>query len=276
MAGSVLLTSLAVLAAFGARPATAQLRPLDPLPTGTFDPRAPAVSLQLGLGAFSDQRASLAGTTGHLAEIGNFRGIWRTGRVALEIGGTVLRAFEDKSVFAPPHEEVDHDAGPRRRDSGDYRVATAVRVTPASWPAVGFVRFGTRLPTTDNKVGLDRDRTDFFATFGAHARPGRWSVALEGGLGIFGTRHRRLEQSDVAVYAASAEYRLGLLTPGVLVLGQFDGIPNGSIRGSEELAEVRLGARAGGRLSATVQWVVGLTEFSPVSGALVAAGWSFR
>lgn len=276
MTGSVLLTALAFLAPFAARPAAAQLRPLDPLPIGTLDPRAPAVSLQLGFGAFSDQRASLAGTTGTLAEIGNLRGVWRTGRVALEIGGTVLRVFEDESTFAPPHEEVDPDAGPRRRDSGDYRVATAVRLTPERWPATAFVRFGTRLPTTDNTVGLDRDRTDFFATLGGHARPGRWSVALEAGLGIFGTRDRRLEQSDVAIYAASAEYRLGPLTPGVLLVGHFDGMPDGSIRGSEELAELRLGARAGGRLSATVQWVVGLTEFSPGSGALVAAGWSFR
>jgi hypothetical protein len=273
---SVVVAALVILASRGAAPAAAQLRPLDPLPVGLFHPTSPPVTLQLGAGAFLDQRASLAGTTGTLAEIGNFRGVWRTGRVALEVGGTVLRAFQDDASFAPPQEDVDPESGPRRRDSGDYRVATAVRVTPERWPVMGFVRFGTRLPTTDNTVGLDRDQTDFFASVGAHARPGPWGLAVEAGLGIFGTRHTRLEQADVVTYAAAIEHRLGPITPGILVLGHADGMPDGSIRGSEELAELRLGARAGGRIWASAYWVAGLTDFSPASGVIVAIGWGAR
>lgn len=269
-------TLVGVLAGLAPAATAAQLRPLDPIPVEAFDPVAPDAAVQLGFGVFADQRASLAGTTGTLVEIGNFRGIWRTGRVALEIGGTMLRHFEDEAVFAPPHEEVDPDAGPRRRDAGDYRIATAVRLTPQHWPAAGFVRFGTRLPTTDNTVGLDRDRTDFFASLGAHARPGRWRLGLETGLGIFGTRHVRLEQSDVLTYAASAAYDLGPFTPAAVVLGHADGMPGSNIRGSEELAELRLGARAGARLWASAHWVAGLTDFSPGSGLLVTAGWGFR
>lgn len=271
-----LIILLGLPAVLGPSAAAAQLRPLDPVAVLAFDPAAPAAAVQLGFGAFADQRASLAGTTGTLFEIANFRALWRTGRVVLEIGGTMLRVFEDESVFAAPHDEVDPESGPRRRDAGDYRIATAVRLTPERWPATGFVRFGTRLPTTDNTVGLDRDRTDFFASLGAHARPGRWRLALETGLGIFGTRHVRLEQSDVLTYAAAAEYDLGPVTPGALVLGHADGMPGATIRGSEELAELRLGAVAGRRLWASAHWVVGLTDFSPGSGLLLAGGWGLR
>lgn len=262
--------------ALSAIPAAAQLRPLDPLPFGSFDVAARPVAVQVGFGVFTGQRASLAGTEGTLAEIGNFRGIWRTGRVALEVGGTVLRTFEDVSAFAEPASNVSPESGPHRNDAGDYRVATSVRLTPGTWPVSGFVRFGTRLPTTDNTTGLDRDRTDFFATLGGHADIERWALAAEAGVGVFGTRHHRLEQSDVLLYAGSAEYRLGTLTPGVLVLGHLDGIPDGAIRGSEELSELRVGARAGRDLWVSAYWVHGLTAFSPRAGLLVAGGWAFR
>lgn len=268
-------TALVILLGAAAGEARAQLRPLDPLPVGALDDAEPTVSARAGFGVLRGQRAALAGTEGTLAEIGNFRVFWRTGRVALEVGGTVLRVFEDRSRFAEPDEHVTPGSGPTRRDAGDYRVATSVRVTPADWPAIGYVRFGTRLPTTDNTTGLDRDRTDFFAGVGAHRRAGLWSLGGETGIGIYGTRHYRLEQSDVLTYALSAEYDAGPIAPAVMVLGHADGMEDRAIRGSEELAEVRAGLRVGGRLWLSAQWVHGLTEFSPSGGLLMEGGWQF-
>lgn len=262
----VVLTSLAT-------PLTAQLRPLEPLPAGTLGAGAPALSARLGVSRLQGQRASLAGTQGDLVELGNMSAIWRTGRVAVEVGGTVLRLFEDEARLMEPSPGVDPEVGPERRDVGDFRVATSVRMTPERWVPVAFVRFGTRLPTTDNRVGLDRDRTDFFSTLGLHWSSAGWTLGGEAGLGIHGTHHPRLEQSDVLIYAARIGYDLGPFAPEVSLVGHADGMP-GAIRGNEELSEVRVGGRAGDRLWLSAHWVRGLTDHSPAGGILVTAGWS--
>lgn len=265
-----LLVALAgVLGATG--PAAAQLRPLEPLPMLTFAPAERPLSLGIGLGRLTDQRASLAGTEGTLIEAGNLTAVWRTGRVAVEFGGTALRFFEDESSFAQPTAVVSEE-GPERRDVGAFRVTTAVRLTPDHWRPIGFVRFGTLLPTTDDTSGLDRDRTDFVATAGAQLAEELWSAGVEVGLGIHGTHHVRLEQSDVLIYSLAAARRAGPITAEAFFLGHFDGMP-GSIRGNEELSELRLGLRAGERTWLRVQWVSGFTPVSPSSGVLVTAGW---
>ena len=85
-------------------------------------------------------------------------------------------------------------------------MSTSVLLTPPEWRAQAALRFGTRLPTSDNAVGLDRDRTDFFALAGGRLRGERLSVAGEAGVGIFGTRSEHHEQSDALVYSLAAEY----------------------------------------------------------------------
>lgn len=252
-------------------PAAAQLRPLEPLPAAVFAPGGPTVRLSIGVGGFADQRATLAGTEGTLVEAGNLTATWRTGRVALEFGGTAMRFFEDRRSFAEATAVVS-EPGPRRRDVGDFRATTAVRLTPDDWRTVGFVRFGTRLPTTDDTSGLDRDRTDFVATAGGQWADEVWSAGAEVGIGIHGTHHVRLEQSDVLIYSVTGMRRAGPLTAEAIFLGHFDGMP-GSIRGNEELSELRVGLRAGGRFWGRVQWVTGFTPVSPSGGVLVTAGW---
>lgn len=266
--------ALALLLIFES-PLGGQLRPLEPLASGAFTTGAdaPAISVRLGGGRFTGQRASLAGTEGDLIELGNVTVMWRTGRVAIEAGGTALRLFDDRVRLMEPAPTVDPRAGPDRRDVGDFRVATSVRVTPRAWRPVGFVRFGTRLPTTDDRVGLDRDRTDFFSTLGVHWVSKGWSLFGEAGLGIHGTHHPRLEQSDVLIYTAGAEYDFGGFAPRVALLGHADGMP-GAIRGNEELSELRVGGRAGDRVWLSAYWVRGLAGYSPAGGVLIAAGWT--
>lgn len=265
------VATLPFAAVCAAVPAAAQLRPLEPLPATTFAAAAPTVRLTVGAGGFADQRASLAGTEGTLIEMGNLTGIWRSGRVAIEVGGTAMRFFEDRSSYDDPTAVVS-EQGPQRRDAGDFRVTTAVRLTPDAWRPVGFVRFGTRLPTTDDTSGLDRDRTDFVATAGGQWADEGWSAAAEIGIGIHGTHHLRLEQSDVLIYSVTGARRFGQITADAIFLGHFDGMP-GSIRGNEELSELRLGLSAGGRFWASAQWVMGFTPVSPSGGVLLTAGW---
>ncbi len=263
---------LAVLALTGTGPGPlqAQLRPLEPLPWHAFDPGTRIV-VASGVGVLIGQRASLAGTEGTLRELGNLSGAWRSGRVALEAAATVRRTFEDRSRFAEPHATVTRQ-GPRRADSGDFSIGTVVRLTPVDFPALGVLRFGTRLPNSDDHEGLDRDRMDFYATIGAQVRRGGTRVGGEAGLGIFGSHDLDFEQSDPLLYAISAEQRLGPVFVDAAYLGHRAGFAGWVQRGNESRSELRLGGGVGARHRLRVQYVHGLATYSPASGWLLSVG----
>ncbi len=259
----------AALALLSVAPARAQLRPLDPAEWRVWEGRTLVAGA--GGGAFTRQRASLAGTEGRLLEAGNFSFSWRTGRVALEGGGTVQRFFRVEERFAAPHGGARPVESGGLHDAGDYRIATVVRLTPENAGALAVLRFGTRLPTTDNRVGLDRDQTDFFAMLGGRMGRGALRVSAETGVSINGTRDPGFEQSDVWVYLLRVE-RAGALTPSLTLTGHEDGLPRRTIRGNEDLGEVRLGLRAGRRRWVEAALVKGYTPFSPGVGVIVQAG----
>ena len=251
----------------------AQLRPLPPLDWQVFDDST-LVTAQFGGGILHDQRASLAGTEGRLVEIGNFAIAARSGRIAVEAAGTMVRLFDDRSTFAEPWGGPLPSNGEQRRDAGDFRLSTLVLLTRPDRPSGLVLRFGTRLPTTDNDVGLDRDRTDFFALLAGRLRLDDLELAGEAGVGINGTHDARMEQSDVLMYSATAAYRVGAITPRISLVGHLDGMSGLAIRGNEELAEVRVGARFGRRIWGEAQVVQGFQPFSPSRGVVVSAGIS--
>jgi len=251
--------------------AQAQLRPLEPAQLHLFD-GSESISAEVGAARLFDQRASLAGTSGDLWEAGNFSIAWRTGRVVLEAAGTAQRYFRETGTFDTPYPDVEPSDDGRRHDSGDYRVSTTVRFTPDRFPVAGLVRFGTRLPTTDNTTGLDRDAVDFFATVGTTASRGPLWLGGEAGLGIHSTREQRFEQDDLLLYALRAELRTSRVTPSFAILGQKHGTTHSAIRGLENLGEMRAGLRFGRSLWIRGEYVRGYETFSPSSGAIVTAG----
>jgi hypothetical protein len=267
---SIFLAATAMVLLGLARPAGAQLRPLDPFDWTLLD-EGRTLGVQVGMGAFRGQRAALAGTRGSLQEWGNFAARWRTGRVVIEAGGTMLRRFQDETRIEPPlfHAETPDDG--RRSDAGDYRIATIVRLTPEGALPVAL-RFGTRLPTTDDKSGLDRDMTDFFALLGAELRRERLRVSGEMGLGIYGTRFDVFEQVDPLLYNLDVRYRISQVQLLAVLTGQWNGPRTWEVRGNDNLRETRLGARLGERRWLEVGWVRGLEEFSPSGGFLISAG----
>lgn len=260
-----------MLVHFVAGAADAQLRPLPPMDWDLFD-GARVMTGSVGGSVLLDQRASLAGTQGRLMEIGEFALGVRTGRVAVQVAGTVLRLFDEEERFADPYGGPSVGDGGRRRDAGDFRVSTIVLLTPPGSAASAVIRFGTRLPTTDNEVGLERDRTDFFALLGGRLEARGYMLAGEAGVGINGTHDPQLEQSDVLMYSATAARTGWLVSPRVSVVGHFDGMSGLTIRGNEELAELRLGARAGREVWVQAEVVYGMQPFSPRTGLLVSAG----
>lgn len=265
--------ALAILlsAPFAASTAWAQLRPLEPIPWRVFDP-ALTLAAEVGASRLLEQRASLAGTSGTLTEVANFAVAWRTGPVAFELAGTGQRFFRDESRYSSPERSVLAASGDRRRDNGDYRLSTALRVTREHAPLTGVVRFGARLPTTDNRTGLDRDATDVFLTIGGSGARGRLHLSAEAGVGIHGTREPSFEQEDLLLYAVRAEWRRGAWTPSAMAIGQMHGLAHPAIRGTEHLGEARLGVRFGTRRWVRVEGVYGYSTFSPSSGVLLTVG----
>ena len=262
---------LAVAVTIAAGPLGAQLRPLEPVQWRLLE-TGDTFAAELGFSRFSGQRASLAGTRGDLWELGNFGVAWRTGRVVLAAEGTAQRRFRERSRFAAPYPDVDAVDDGRRHDSGDSRVSTTVRVTAARNPWLGIVRFGARLPTTDNSTGLDRDAVDFFAMLGGARSLGRVSIQAETGLGIHTTRETQFEQEDLFLYAVRSEYRGFAITPSIAILGQLHGTTHSAIRGVENLGELRVGLRAGVKKWVRAEVVAGYETFSPSSGVIISAG----
>ena len=251
--------------------ATAQLRPLDALPWRLYESNA-SVSAELGVSRLFDQKASLAGTEGNLWELGTFALAWRTGRVILEAAGTAQRQFTEERSFDAPYADVEASDNGKRHDSGDYRLSTTVRLTPDSWGSTGTLRFGTRLPTTDNTTGLDRDAIDFFATIGGATSAGRLSLSGETGLGIHTTREQRFEQDDLFLYAVRGELRGYPVIPSLAAEGQMHGTTHSAIRGVENLGELRAGLRIGTKYWFRLEAVRGYERFSPSSGIILTGG----
>jgi hypothetical protein len=250
--------------------ARAQLRPIEPIEWSLLE-QDNTFSASAGLGVLFEQRASLAGTEGTLLEVGNFAVAWRAGRISLELAGTLSRRFTDKQVFRAPSFGANPPDGQPRRDAGDIRASTLVRLAGDGQTGFVVLRFGTRLPTTSEESGLDRDRTDFFASIAGRWRHGALAVSGESGLGIFGTRIPDYDQSDVFTYSAGLEYDFGPFTPSAWFLGHQDGTPR-IVIGNEDLRELRLGVRAGHRRWLQATLVRGFAEFSPGAGLLLAGG----
>ena len=264
--------SLLALGCF-AVPGEAQLRPLDPMGWSTFE--RPGGTVVVGGGFYTGQRVSLAGVEGRLAEVAAFQATWAYERVAVRLAGTLLRLFVDQHVFAEPLEDTRPPDGSSRRDAGDIRVSTIIRLTGNDAKVGAALRFGTRLPTTDNREGLGRDQADFFATLGLRFHRGPLAVSIEGGAGVNGTRDPRHEQIDPILFAASFMYEGGLVSPLLELTGQHDPRSSRDRRGNENLGEVRVGALIGGDRWIKVTGARGWTPFSPEFGLTVLFGTRF-
>ncbi len=269
-----LLASTVFVAAFLPGALTAQLRPLEPMGWRTFD--RPGGVFLLGAAVHEEQRISLAGEHGRLFEFGVFQATWSYERVAIRIGGTLFRLLDPKGVFAEPVSDTRPPDGSYRKDAGDVRVSTLVWLTdPASRIAAAF-RFGTRLPTTDNREGLGRDQADFFTTIGVRLRDGPWDLSLEAGAGVNGTRDPVHEQIDPILFAMGAHYEAGRFDPFIELTGQHDPRTERDRRGNENIGEVRLGVDAGGERRWVRVWLArGWTPFSPDLGLTVLFGTRF-
>jgi hypothetical protein len=265
------LLALVVLL-FSFSPARAQLRPLDPMDWKALDEEDRAFEVSVGTGLYFDQRASLAGTRGRLLEIGSYRGTWLAGQIAVELAGTAVRVFEDHRRIADPYGDARAFSQEVRLDAGDHRLSTILGLTPGGGSVDAAIRFGVRLPTTNDTAGLERDQTDFFATLGGRYKRGRGSISGEAGLGVLGTRYPEHEQVDPILYAGDVTFDWGWVISDLEVVGQHDPRRSEELRGNEDLGELRLGLRSRGSRWMRVAVVHGLETYSPRFGMLLEVG----
>jgi hypothetical protein len=250
-----------------------QLRPIDPVDWRDFGLANGRVSV--GVSVYDDHPAALAGTEGRLVEWGVLAGAARFGRVVVRVDGSAYRVLDERGVVGEPSPVVQPVEDGRRSDSGDYLISTIIRLAREPSRFDGALRFGVRLPTTDDRVGLERDRTDFFATVGGRYQRGRLGLSAEGGLGIFGVVGPRFDQTDPLLFAASVDYRAGRVSPSLQLVGQYDTRVHGPPLGNEHLAELRFGVKGGERLWFQLTGYRGLARFSPDYGLQVSLGHSF-
>lgn len=155
------------------------------MPTGVFA-GASSLSVEAGVSRLHDQRASLAGTSGTLTELGIFAVAWRTGRVALEFAGTARR--------------TDNRTG-LDRDVTDFFVtlgASGSRGPLSVGAEAGLGIHGTREP---------RYEQDDLLLYAARAewRAGAWTPSVMAVGQWYGTKH-----PDIRSVEDLGEVRLGL------------------------------------------------------------------
>ncbi len=268
--------ALALLAgAAASTPLSAQLRPLEPMDWGALAPGA-GVRAQVGGDVLFGQRASIAGVRGRVLEAPAAILSWTTGRVALRAIVHPLRILDRQQSFeAPLPGTTDMTAG-RETDAGDNGLETVVRLTPAGAAGAGSLaalRYGVRISTHNDKKGMDRHKTDFYALLGGSTLRGGWTLGAEAGLGVYGTRQAGYDKALPFLYSAGARRRLGPLEPSLALTGQ--AMPR-QIRGNEDLAELRAGLRLGRARWLEASFVRGLTRFSPRAGFILFAGIAIR
>lgn len=224
--------------------------------------------VSIGAGFLSDQRASLAGTRGRLEELGSYNITWRTGRVALTASGIAFWRMTDEERL----EGALAGVGTEHKDAGPVLLETAARLTPDDAAVLWLLRFGTRLPVTSRVSGLDRDEADVFATLALRSQGALW-IAGEAGTSINGRPAPSVGQTDFVAFSVGAGYRGDRVPVQVeaWILGQ-DDLHRRRFRGTEDLHELRIGARTRGRWWVGAQWLRGLSEFSPGNGIRISAG----
>ncbi|HEX6589792.1 MAG TPA: hypothetical protein VF039_12285 [Longimicrobiales bacterium] len=251
--------ALAVFVALPATRADAQIRPTDRAPLELLDQSF----VRCGAGRYSDQTATLAGTRGTMTQLGECTVQLARAGATFRVEGIAQRLFRDESQYAAPAQGV-VEGGPHRADAGEWGIDVVVPLR--GWlPAL---RVGVRLPTTDDRTGLERDATDAYATISGLRDAGPLWLSGEVGVGIHGTRNLEREQQDVLLFAVAAGGRRGALSGYTTVVGHRFWMNEWTDRGNENLAELRVAAdlRVSEHWSLGAVALRGLAEHSPAAG----------
>ncbi|HEX9109796.1 MAG TPA: hypothetical protein VF832_21280, partial [Longimicrobiales bacterium] len=137
--------------------------------------------------------------------------------------------------------------------------------------SLAALRWGVKLSTHNGLKGLDRHKTDFYATLGGRLLRGDFTIAGEAGLGVWGTRDAPPDKVIPFQYDAAIRWSHGALEPSLTLGGQ---AASKQARGNEDLAELRAAMRVGRRRWLEASIVRGLAPYGPRWGALAFVGFA--
>jgi hypothetical protein len=271
----VVLGAVTLAAGFVPLRAAAQLRPLDPTDWRAFEPDR-VVTVELGGDGLLHQPAPIAGMTGPLIEAPAAFITWNTGRIVLRAVVHPLRLFRQDEVWTAPIPGTTELTRGWAVDAGDNLLETLVRLTSAA-SAQGdgpllALRYGVRLPTHNDRRGIDRHKTDFYALLGGRVARGGLSVGAEGGIGVFGSRQPGVDKVLPFAYALNVRWHRGPVEPSLALTGQT--LPDPP-RGNPDLSELRFAVRVGRTRWLEATYLRGLVAMSPSSGFMIMAGVAF-
>jgi hypothetical protein len=172
------------------------------------------------------------------------------------------------------HEWADPEEGDEVDDYGDFFLWMKWAFFKAKRaPSLGL-RWGVKLPNSDDRTGLGKDRTDFFAHFIATKHFRRVSLHANAGLGILERVEGEAAQDDVILYGAAAVFGLDgkgrwfLSAEAAGHSGTGETPPNGTGRLALE--------RRAKKWSADIGGFAGLTDESPDWGVSAGATRTFQ
>ncbi len=257
--------------ALGALPLSAQLRPLPLVQWEEVE----SGYARCGLGYYDGQRASLAGISGDMLQLGECTVAFSVGGAQIRVADLVYRRLSTVTRFAEPAPDVVLQNETALRDFGDVTLETVIPVGLPGAFSGGF-RFGSRIPSSDNRIGLDRDQADIHLALMAGLNTTNRGVTAEAGVGINGVRSSRNEQQDVLIYALRGWLRTPRALLHTAMLGQRFWNHPVTQRGNENLNEFRMGARTTGTWWIELEGVRGTARHSPTYGLRLGLGRTLR
>jgi len=189
-------------------PLAAQNRPLQTsdaeiLPPGTM--RA-----EVGFDFLQDVNFPLSGLSGDLTSLGVIGVRMGVGKmVEVQLEGAVQNFLDVKkqgASFVPVLELT----GPRStHDTGDFSLSTKIRIfgDRGRWPSLAM-RFGFRMPNSNQARGVGTNSTDVFALFILQKHFGKLNLFGNAGVAILQSPNAKFSQNDVLLYGGAFAYPL--------------------------------------------------------------------
>ncbi len=279
---SLRLVFFLLLCLFASLPLSAQNRPLrtadaEILPPGTM--RA-----QVGFDFLQNVDFPLSGLSGDLTSVGVVDVRLGVGKmVEVQLEGAVQHFLDVKKRGAKfvPILELDGTCntptgggpvtgGCSTHDTGDFSLITKVRIFPETGrrPSLAM-RFGFKMPNSNQVRGIGTNSTDVFAAFILQKRFGKLNLFGNLGLAILQSPNAEFSQNDVLIYGGAFTYPLHRRFN---VAGEVAGrhstrTINADLAGTESRSQARFGFQifAGG-----FQWdvagIAGLTKNDASTG----------
>ncbi len=280
MRTSVLVIGLAWSIALGARPASAQSRPL-----ATEDPEVVGpgqILFEAGLDYGQGMFLPASGLSGNLWRVGSFGFHFGVSSIAeIELKGGLRDVFSITSRTSAPLSSM-LTIAPTATSTSDFpdgTIGAKIRFAPetATRPAMA-VKFSTRLPNEGNESGLGLDTFDFNFDLALAKTVQSSRVAGNIGFGILGDPVRGDNQNDVLNYGASIAQAV---RTGLEIVGELNGrlsTRRGTAPiGTESRAVMRVGTRyTRGPVRVDAALLAGATERDPSWGFTTGLTWVFK